>query len=109
MNRFIALEDIGRVLQRELLLPTVVMWNRLEGRPRREDFLRALRAEVRDPLWMLCKQWQVGEFRGDDAGSPVFAKVHIDTTRITRYRPGEGAARDFDNETPLEAIVEQRP
>jgi hypothetical protein len=109
MNEFIALENIDLVLQRERLLPTVVMWNRLEGRPRREDFLRALRAEVRDPLWMLCKQWQVGEFRGDDAGSPVFAKVHIDTTRITRFRAGQGEARDFDNETPLEATVEQRP
>jgi hypothetical protein len=109
MNEFIAVENIQAVLARETLLPTVVMWNRLEGRPRREDFLRALRAEVRDPLWMLCKQWQVGEFRGDDAGSPVFAKVHIDTTRITRYRPGDAPARDFDNETPLEAIVEQRP
>lgn len=109
MNQFIALEDIDQVLRRERLLPTVVMWNRLEGRPRREDFLRALRAEVRDPLWMLCKQWQVGEFRGDDAGSPVFAKVHIDITRITRYQPGDAQPGDFDDQTPLEAKVEQRP
>ena len=109
MNQFIAIENIEAVLSREALLPTIVMWNRLEGRPRREDFLRSLRAEVRDPLWMLCKQWQVGEFRGDDAGSPVFAKVHIDTTRITRFRPGAALAQDFDNETPLEATVEQRP
>lgn len=112
MNQLIAIENIDAVLSRERLLPTVVMWNRLEGRPRREDFLRALRAEVRDPLWMLCKQWQVGEFKGDDAGSPVFAKVHIDTTRITRFRPGSdatGTAVDFDTETPIETTVEQRP
>lgn len=55
MNEFIAVENIQAVLARGTLLPTVVMWNRLEGRPRREDFLRALRAEVRDSLWMLCK------------------------------------------------------
>lgn len=109
MNELIAIENISAVLDREVLLPTVTMWNRLEGRPRREDFLRALRAEVRDPLWMLCKQWQLGEFRGDDAGSPVFAKVHVDTTRITRFRPGTAAAVDFDDETPIEATVEQRP
>ena len=24
---------------------------------------------------MLTKQWQMGEFRGSDAGSPVFAKA----------------------------------
>ncbi len=109
MNQLIAIENIDAVLSREHLLPTIVMWNRLEGRPRREDFLRALRAEVRDPLWMLCKQWQVGEFGGDDAGSPVFAKVHIDTTRITRFRPGSGSAVDFDRQTPIETTVEQRP
>ncbi len=109
MNQLIAIENIDEVLTRKLLLPTIVMWNRLEGRPRRDDFVRALRAEVRDPLWMLSKQWQVGEFQGDDAGSPVFAKVHIDTTRITRYRPGAAAAVEFDDGTPLETTVEQRP
>ena len=50
--------------------PAVTRWNRLEGRPRSHDFGRALKAEVRDALWMLTKQWQLGEFRGDDAGSP---------------------------------------
>ena len=53
----------------------------------RTSFDRALRAEVRDALWMLTKQWQMGEFRGSDAGSPVFAKLQIDTTRLTKYRP----------------------
>ena len=43
------------------------MWNRLEGRPRQHDFDRALKAEVRDALWMLTKQWQMGELTGDDA------------------------------------------
>lgn len=109
MNELIAISNLDAVLQREVLLPTVTMWNRLEGRPRREDFLRALRAEVRDPLWMLCKQWQVGEFRGDDAGSPVFAKVHVDTTQLTRFRPGDADAVDFDGETPFETTVERRP
>ncbi|MFJ7589002.1 hypothetical protein ACIQZO_16780 [Streptomyces sp. NPDC097617] len=51
--------------------PTVGLWNRLEGRPRTTDFDRALRVEVRDPLWMLTRQWQLGEFRGEDCGSPV--------------------------------------
>ena len=48
--------------------PTVGVWNRLEGRPRTTDFDRALRAEVRDPLWLLTRQWQLGEFTGSDAG-----------------------------------------
>ena len=40
-------------------------------------------------LWMLTKQWQMGEFRGSDAGSPVFAKLLLATTRLTKYRAGE--------------------
>lgn len=109
MNDFIAIENIHEVLDRKMLLPTVVLWNRLEGRPRTKNFTRALRAEIRDPLWMLCKQWQTGEFKGDDAGSPIFAKVHMATTELTKYQPGDAAAQDFDRSAPLEAIVEQRP
>lgn len=109
MNDFIAIENIQEVIDRKILLPTVVLWNRLEGRPRTKNFTRALRAEIRDPLWMLCKQWQTGEFKGDDAGSPIFAKVHMSTTELTKYQPGNAAVQDFDRSAPLEAIVEQRP
>src|SRR5215469_13466164 len=89
--------------------PSVTLWNRLEARPRTIAFDRALRAEVRDALWMLSKQWQMGEFRGSDAGSPVFAKLQIDTTRLTKYRPDEQATQLFEYEVPLEAKVERRP
>ena len=78
------------------LFPSVTTWNRLEGRPRTQAFDRALKAEVRDALWMLTKQWQLGEFRGSDAGSPVFAKVRVDTTRADRLPAGRrtgGAVR----------------
>ncbi len=91
------------------LLPTVTMWNRLEGRPRLADFDRALRAEVRDPLWMLSRQWQLGEFLGDDAGSPVFAKIHMGSTQLTKYQPHRGDPQEFSNALPLEAQVEARP
>lgn len=94
----------------ERLFPSVTMWNRLEGRPRTQDFTRALQAEVRDALWMLGRQWQLGEFRGSDAGSPVFAKVRMDTTTLTRFRPGDdGTVGAFDTSTPFEAQVERRP
>ena len=56
-------------------IPLVRGWNRLEGRPRSADFERSLRAEVRDPLWFLTRQWQFGEFEGDDAGSPIDARI----------------------------------
>ncbi len=90
-------------------LPSITRWERVEGIPRAHDLARALRAEVRDPLWMLARQWQLGEFIGDDAGSPVFAKLHIKTTKLTTYAPRDGAEQAFDDSTPLESRVEQRP
>jgi hypothetical protein len=60
-------------------------------------------------LWLLTKQWQMGEFRGSDAGSPVFAKLLLNTTRLTKYRAAGGDAHLFDSSTPLETKVERRP
>ena len=65
--------------------PAVTLWNRLEGRARKEDFERSLRAEVRDPLWMLTRQWQVGEFKGEDAGSAAKARVQVATARLNQF------------------------
>ena len=91
------------------LFPTVALWNRLEGRPRTTEFDRALRAEVRDPLWMLARQWQFGEFQGQDAGSPVTATYHLRSARATRYRPLDGTPGGLPDRLPLEAVVESRP
>jgi hypothetical protein len=90
-------------------LPTVTLWNRLEGRPRTVNFDRALKAEVADALWMISKQWQMGEFIGDDAGSPVLAKALFETTRLTKYKAGDEPAAAIDLEVPLEVTVENRP
>lgn len=95
--------------QGETFIPTMPSFNRLEGRPRSRNFDQALKAEVRDPLWMLCKQWQMGEFKGDDAGSPVSAKVCMKHSQLTKYQPAEHAPQAYDNNLPLEAKVEQRP
>jgi hypothetical protein len=77
MNDKIAITDIRPILKGTRQIPTIMMWNRLECRPRTKNFDRALQAEVRDALWMLTRQWQMGEFKADDAGSPVLAKMHI--------------------------------
>ncbi|HEX2930125.1 MAG TPA: hypothetical protein VHV54_10450, partial [Candidatus Binatia bacterium] len=100
--------------------PAITLWNRLEGRPRKEDFDRSLRAEVRDPLWMLSRQWQFGEFKGEDAGSAVKARAQLNTSRIDRYavrsenhdpqsaEPYEKAV-PYDISFPLETEVEREP
>jgi hypothetical protein len=104
----LAIGDIKGALSKRLF-PSITTWDRLEARPRSQHFDRALHAEVRDALWMLTRQWQMGEFRGSDAGSPVFAKLLLGTTRLTKYRPAGGAAQLFDSSIPLETKVERRP
>ncbi len=89
--------------------PAITRWNRLEGRPRTHDFDRALRAEVRDALWMLSRQWQMGEFHGDDAASPVLARACIDVRLIDRFQAAGGPVEALALEEPLEAKVERRP
>lgn len=88
--------------------PTITMWNRLEGRPRTHNFDKALKAEVRDALWMLSKQWQMGEFTGEDTGSPVFSKISIETSDINKYSPGNHPDREIADNIPLETLVEQK-
>jgi hypothetical protein len=108
MPSALAITDIRQALSRRLF-PSITTWNRLEARPRTTSFDRALRAEVRDPLWMLTRQWQMGEFRGSDAGSPVFAKLQMATTRLTKYRPDAHGTQPLGDDLPLNAKVEHRP
>ena len=100
---------IKRQFLSEVFQPAIMTWNRLEGRPRTADFDRSLRAEVRDPLWMLCRQWQVGEFKGEDAGSAIKAKVQVTTARINRYAGRSGQAIGYHDRLPLETGVEREP
>src|SRR5947208_15245733 len=103
-----AIVDLSLALEAKQF-PTITAWNRVEGRPVTVGFSRALRAEVRDALWMLTRQWQMGEFNGEDAGSPASMRASITTTRLTRFKAGAGTARDFDDELPFETQVERRP
>ena len=81
-------------IQHELIaktIPATTVWNRLEGRPRTINFDRALKAEVRDALWFLSRQWQMGEFLGDDAGTPILnpGEAAILCFGAVRRRPWE--------------------
>lgn len=97
--------DIAAAL-RDRTTPTVLRWNRLEGRPRSRDFRRALKAEVRDAIWMLCRQWQVGEFEGEDAGSPVSARINVRSHSLSHYTAGDEETK-LDVDQPLEPIAER--
>jgi len=78
-----------------------------------------LQARLHDPLWLLARQWQFGEFTGDDAGSPAAAHVVMEHGPISRYLPGplptdpaqaKTNAIDYSPITlPLETMVEREP
>jgi hypothetical protein len=89
--------------------PGIVRWSRLEPRTRTDDLPRALRAEVRDGLWMLARQWQVGEFAAEDAGSPVLARAVVDTSPLTQVVRGDADPEPYAAGSPLEPYVEAEP
>jgi hypothetical protein len=71
-----------------------------------------LQARIYDPLWLLARQWQLGEFQGSDNGSPAMARWQGEVARLTRYgaTPGAGQGQPFDSASmPLETLVEREP
>jgi hypothetical protein len=70
---------------------------------------RSLQAQVRDPAWMLARQWQVGEFLGDDAGSPIHTTLGVEMQTVTTYRPGTDDIKTvaIDPALPIEVHVER--
>ncbi len=95
------------LVEKKYTIPTIVGWNRLEPRPRSSDFERSLKAEIRDALWMLSRQWQMGEFKGEDAGSPVDARILTTENTVNRYAVKDGDADPYDDSIPLETKVER--
>lgn len=101
-----------RVTEADLKLrPSIVSYSRLEPMSLSSgDLGPGLEARIADPLWLLGRQWQFEELRGEDAGSPVLAEVHAERAPLTRFRPGPAAAgldaMDVPPGTPLEVTVE---
>jgi hypothetical protein len=60
---------------------------------------------------MLCRQWQVGEFEGDDGGSPISAVMSVSNRSLTTFRPGPDPAATvwLDDALPIEVHVEREP
>ena len=90
---------------------TTTTWHRLEPRVRAGDPALGLRATVHDPLWLLGRQWQMGELLGEDAAFPVAVRVETSHHALSRFRPGAtGKPVDYDpTRTPLEVRVEREP
>ena len=71
-----------------------------------------LQARIHDPLWLLARQWQFGEFRGEDTGSPAGAQIVTESSPLSRYRPGHATGASAVQPyaplaVPLETMVER--
>lgn len=97
----------AQLLKTEYRIPTITAYNRLEPTPRTTNFERSLRAEVRDPMWMLTRQWQFGEFQGEDAASAVTAQILGEHTVMDRVRFLANGVRAYDDGIPLETYAER--
>jgi hypothetical protein len=95
-------------------MPSITTWIRLEPGARSEDESIGLEARIYDPLWLVGRQWQLGEFQGSDGGSPVVARLRAESALLTRYKPGlpqaSAESRAYNGKTqPLETLVEREP
>lgn len=106
----ISASTVGHGLLKEVFRdPAITAYNRLEPRPRTEDFSRSLKAEIRDALWFITRQWQLGELDAEDAGSPIDARLMTRRLPIDRFALGGNAPGAYDETIPLETIVEREP
>lgn len=96
-------------------MASIVFWTRLEPYSRQDDIELGLQAQLHDPLWMLARQWQNGEFQGEDSGTPVQARLRLERSPLARYHPGAWKGERnlpgfaYRSEIPLEALVEREP
>lgn len=70
------------------------------------DLDAGLRARVADPVWFLARQWQLGEYQGEDASSPVAVTLGVSHEAL-RYDPRRPQLDP--TVVPAEALVEAEP
>ena len=59
-------------------MPSITTWTRLEPQTRNAALTTSVQGRIHDPFWLLARQWQVGEFQGEDSGTPIMARLRAD-------------------------------
>src|SRR4051794_27126480 len=80
---------------------------RLEPRSTSGSLEPGLAARVGDPLWLLGRQWQLGELLADDAGSPTSIELAAETAALARVGMlGQAGRKPYDPTThPLDLLA----
>ena len=84
-------------------------WERLESATLDPKLTEGLEARLGDPAWLLARQFQTGEFRGEDAANPLFIQLEARSVEVDRVVTAEGAEAALEADTPLEPLVERGP
>ena len=88
-------------------------WIRLHPDSLDETMATTVQARIHDPLWMLGRQWQLGELRHDAGATPIDVRVDGMTSPISKMRGGPASATTGAVVTikaknaPLETLVER--
>ena len=111
---FISAEKFSAVESFALVKPPT--WTRLEPQGILGDPRPGVEARVHDPLWFLGRQWQLGEFEGEDSGTPLTVRVVTRTVSVDRWVPVDKNGplenvRAFSRERQelLEPLIEREP
>src|SRR5262245_23041679 len=81
----------------------ITSYQRLEPHPRERDLESGFAAILRDPVWMLARQWQMGEHQAENASTPVLVEYELHEVALGPFK--ERAPQN----TPLEPLLEQEP
>ena len=94
---------------------SITTWSRLEPLDQSADLTTSLAAPIADPLWLLHRQWQLGELEGNDAGTPIAVTV-TRSRAATRCLPplrsashGPGGTRPATTRPPCRWSRSSRP
>src|SRR6266498_4342582 len=91
---------------------SITTWSRLEPLDQSTDLDASLSAPIADPLWLLHRQWQLGELEANDAGSPIAVTVTRAEAALSGFRAADprgttGTRRAYDPAAmPLEPLIE---
>ncbi|MCP4403229.1 MAG: hypothetical protein GY801_38715 [bacterium] len=85
---------------------------RLEPVNKTHSIVDGIQTRVKDPLWLLGRQWQVGEFRARNGGHVVRAELEVKNRSLNNIvwqeeQTGNVVSEAFDLKVPLEMKAEE--
>ena len=89
----------------------LLLWQRVEPSVLNDDIKGSLQGAIHDPLWLLSRQWQMGEFRGEDAGTAAFSQIKAVSSPVQQIKLSHLKKTVPYNieENPINKIIESIP